>query len=211
MARTIATMRESCGSGPSIDRLAGLFRFAVSIGIATVVGLEPVAAQTVPRSPGPFKDGRYDEDPSGLADPATSAGPFDAVKHVPLGADPDVYVSFGGELRQRFEHLGDEAFGLPLPRNDDDLRQRSLFHADLHLGPNVRVFAQVGDHRAFDRSDPLRPTDANDGDLQQGFVDLAAPLGGGGQATLRVGRQEVLLGSGHAASAVGGGAKTLSQ
>jgi len=68
------------------------------------------------------------------------------------GLLPDVCLSPGGELRERYEFTRNPSFcaGTDL-RHDDYLLQRLLLHGDLHLGPNLRVFVQIGDYRAFGR------------------------------------------------------------
>jgi hypothetical protein len=57
------------------------------------------------------------------------------VKYIPLNpADPNSYLSFGGEIRERYEHYTNPGFGIPPQPNDNDyLLQRITLSADLHL------------------------------------------------------------------------------
>jgi hypothetical protein len=70
---------------------------------------------------------------------------------------------------------------------------RSLVHGALHVGPNLRVFAQLGSHLSV--GDPMRrlPPDEDVLDIQQAFVEARAELDGT-VLTTRVGRQEMALG-----------------
>ncbi len=78
----------------------------------------------------PYKFLRYDEDYSFLSDPTQRTDLFDWVKYIPL--DGAGYLSFGGEVRERFETYKNEEFS-PNPNADNAyLLQRYLFHADYH-------------------------------------------------------------------------------
>ena len=46
---------------------------------------------------------RQNEDWSEFRTPATGAGFFEGLKHVPLSADGSIWVSFGGRVESRFE------------------------------------------------------------------------------------------------------------
>ena len=55
---------------------------------------------------------RWQEDWSVLADPRMPREPLDGLKYIPLSAyDPESYLSFGANLRERFEANDDAAFG----------------------------------------------------------------------------------------------------
>ena len=64
-------------------------------GQAAVAGSLPPAGAGRPG----YKLLRYDEDWSGLADPAARADLWDALKYVPLGGGGRRYLSLGGEVR----------------------------------------------------------------------------------------------------------------
>jgi hypothetical protein len=71
--------------------------------------------------------------------------------------------------------------------------QRVMLHADVHLGPRVRVFTQLKSGLAEGRTGGPRPTDRDDLDLHQAFIDVT--LGTQPTLTLRAGRQEFAFGS----------------
>ena len=158
--------------------------------LATVVG-SPARAEDALT---PYRPLRYDDDFTYLRDPARHDDSWDPIKFVPLG-DPDTYVSLGGELRERLDHFSQPAFGLAHGRASlDDLLHRLLLHGDLHLGPDVRVFLQLGNHAAAGKGNLTGPTDVDRLDVQQAFLDLSAHPGPG-ELTVRLGRQEMAFGS----------------
>jgi hypothetical protein len=164
-------------------------------GIALALAVAgPALGQTLPQDPGPFPPLRQDADTSKPVDPAAPV--YDRWRHISLGDDPTIYLSLGGELRERYEHYRGAGFGLFPVKDDDYLLQRILLHGDLHLGDHARVFVQFGSHYAFGKKKPLAPVDEDRIDLQQAFIDLSTPIAGVGDGTLRIGRQELLIGSG---------------
>jgi len=110
------------------------------------------------------------------------------------------YVVFGGQLRERVEGWRGFDFGVPdsSPHDDGFALTRVRLSADLHLGGNLRLFAEgksaisttrrlVGGNRLSDVDDP---------DLQQGYLELRSrpTQRGGGATAARIGRQELALG-----------------
>src|SRR5713101_6267617 len=72
-----------------------------------------VTTGETPLPPPAYKLLRFDEDYSCLTNPANHADWFDPIKYVPLRADdPYWYLTFGGEVRERFEGAHDENFGI---------------------------------------------------------------------------------------------------
>src|SRR4051812_32140759 len=66
------------------------------------------SAQVVP----PLTPLRYGEDYSYLADPAARSGAWwEPLKYIPLGSDPDFYLSLGGEARVRYEGYENNNWG----------------------------------------------------------------------------------------------------
>ena len=89
---------------------------------------------------------RYDEDYSYLKDPSRRTDWLDVLKYIPLGDRDGYYLSLGGTARPRFEFNQNPFFGSAPANshgNNNDLVQRYLLHADLHLGPNIRFFGQL--------------------------------------------------------------------
>lgn len=155
---------------------------------------QPVAAP-------PYTPVRWNENYSYLKNASKRNDPFDSVKYISLGAE-DAYLSLGGQARYRFEHFSNENFGAV--ENDWGYAlQRYLLHADLHLGPNIRVFAQGKASLVDDGRDPVAPataisprgTDTDEIDFQQLFADVILPLSDRASTTLRFGRQDLIYGS----------------
>ena len=109
-------------------------------------------------------------------------------------------LTLGGETRIRFERFVNPSFGSAPDDRSGYLLQRYLFHADLHVGAPLRVFAQVQSGLEVGRVGGPRPTDEDRLDLHQAFVDLQTQRGTR-SLTLRVGRQEIELGSSRFVSA----------
>jgi hypothetical protein len=148
-----------------------------------------------------YSDLRQDENWSVLA----GAGPdaprdlFDPIKYVPLTESGSSWVSFGAQLRERLELWDDFNFGDPAGIGHDDafLLTRLLFHADLHVTPWLRVFAQGKSAFVTDRelAGGERKSDADQIDLQNGFLEIALPEWLDTRITLRGGRQELSFGA----------------
>lgn len=164
---------------------------AVALGAAA--GPAARAQTAVPRPT--YQVERFDDDFRYLRDPAKRSDVWDPIKYLPLGTDPETYLTLGGELRERFDHFDNPLFGLRRRSSEDDLLHRLLLSGDLHLGDPVRVFAQFGNHLEAGRGSLRSPTDVDRFDLQQGFVDVNFADGPGAGATLRAGRQEMTFGS----------------
>src|SRR3954470_24865656 len=110
---------------------------------------ESINAEYTPQAPPnpkppPYTLLRFNEDYRYLSSPANRTDPFDPVKYIPLNPDdPNSYLSFGGEIRERYEHFTNPGFGLfDEPEHNDYLLQRITLSADLHLNKNVRFFVQ---------------------------------------------------------------------
>jgi hypothetical protein len=71
---------------------------------------------------------------------------------------------------------------------------------DLHAGDHVRVYFELGSHFQFGKGVTRIPTDVNEADVQQGFLNLVFPFETGNKLTLRVGRQQMTFGSGRLVS-----------
>lgn len=155
---------------------------------------------------------RFEEDYSSLRDPGKRTDPFDPLKFIPLDAEGRVYLTLGGDMRQRFEHY--TGFGLGNgsvdDRPDSYYLARYLLHADLHVGENLRFFFQLNSNTELGRRGGARPgIDRDDFDVHQAFFDLRIPLHAGASdgknATkpspaadtillIRLGRQELAYG-----------------
>lgn len=143
-----------------------------------------------------YKVLRYEEDYRYLQDLTKRTDPWDPIKYIPIGADPSIYLSLGGELRERFEYYSHPNFGLLGGKPNGYLLHRLLLHADLHVGEYFRSFVQFGSYLAPGK-DNAAPPYLNQLDLQQAFVDIRLPFSSSAELdpTLRIGRQELAFGS----------------
>jgi Alginate export len=132
---------------------------------------------------------RWQEDWSVLADPRVPDEPLDSLKYIPLSAeDPKTYLSFGADLRERFEANDAAGFGIGRNHNADYLISRFETHADLRLGPQIQLFTQLESAFAPGKT-MLAPVDRDRLDLEQAFIVATEPLGDG-TLKLRLGRQQ---------------------
>jgi hypothetical protein len=140
---------------------------------------------------------RFDENYSCLANPTNRTDWFDPVKYIPLRTnDPSWYLTFGGELRERFEGNYDPNFGIHGAGADDYLLQRITLLADLHLGERVRVYAEGISGLQEGDSQPAPPVQQDPIDLQFAFLDVVPYLTEDESLTLRAGRFGMSFGSG---------------
>ena len=142
---------------------------------------------------------RWKEDYSFLRD-RTRPTLLERVKFVPLNARGTAYLTVGGEARERVEDYDHAFFGLPDGPTFTSYATRMLLDADLHLGPRFRTFMELGSFWETGRKPAARPIDRGDLDLQQAFADLMAVEHSGSRLTLRLGRQEMPVGSGRLVS-----------
>jgi hypothetical protein len=120
--------------------------------------------------------------------------PWDRVKHIALGGSS--YVSFGGELRGSYERYRNYNWGSGRQDPNGYYLNRIIGHADLHLGPRVRVFAEFQSGLEFGRNGGPKPViDQDKLDVSQLFLELnpstpkdRPPI------SLRLGRQELNYG-----------------
>ena len=76
-----------------------------------------------------------------------------------------------------------------------------MVHADAHLGDDFRIFAQFKSGLEDGRNGGPRPTDRDDFDLNQAFLDVRVPRSLTDTLVFRAGRQELAYGSSRLISA----------
>src|ERR1700730_9463976 len=143
---------------------------------------------------------RFDEDWSVLrgVDLGATGDFWDRLKFVPLTRDESVWLSLGGQVRERAEYYRHYLFGASTPDDTDAyLLSRFRLSADLHITPYVRLFAEGKAAFSLDRNLEGGRTNGyvDEIDLQKGFADILIPLGEQENVTLRGGRQELLFGA----------------
>jgi hypothetical protein len=120
----------------------------------------------------------------------------DRLKYIPLNASGEWYLTIGGEVRLEYERFGSPGWGQEPQDNDGYFLQRYMLHADLRMGNRVRAFFQIKSGLENGRKGGPRIVDEDKLDINQAFVDIALPGAEKHSLVLRVGRQEMLFGSG---------------
>lgn len=150
-----------------------------------------VAAQEMP----PIKALRAEEDYIILLknDTLWNASLLTRLKALPFNRSKSIYLSLGGEYRPRWEFTENRNWSAKHTADENYYSHRIMFHTDLHLGEHVRFFGQLT-HGLVTLKDPVY-VQSDKLDLHQVFAEFNIPVE---HATLRlrVGRQELLLGSG---------------
>lgn len=142
---------------------------------------------------------RWKEDYSFLRG-RTEPTAMERLKFIPLNSEKTAYVTLGGQLRERAESYEPSFFGLPGGPSFTSYATRLLADADFHWGRRFRTFLELGSFWESGRKPASRPIDRGDLELQQGFVDVVGVERPDSRVTLRIGRQEVPLGSGRLVS-----------
>src|SRR5437016_2818691 len=144
--------------------------------------------------------GRFNEDWSALrgVDLGKTDDFWDRLKFIPLTTGETVWLSFGGQAREREEYFRQFLFGNSQPEQSDAyLLSRFRLSADLHVTQYFRMFAEGKSAFALDRDLVGGRTNAfvDEFDLLNGFADIMIPFGPQASVTLRGGRQELIFGS----------------
>jgi len=136
---------------------------------------------------------RWTEDWRAMADQTKRDDFLDRLKFLPLSDDGEVYLTLSGEIRVRSDFLTNTGLvERPTERRD---RLRVIGGADLHLGPNVRLFAEIAHGGLDGRNLTTQQTNfKNDLVVQQAFAEVSGDIAGL-EAGARYGRQEFLDGS----------------
>ena len=176
-------------------RVRHLRAYVCGIVVMLIIPVGPVAAESVTvASPPPYQLNRADEDYRYLRDPYRRADFWDPLKYLPLNASGSVFLSLGGEARERYEFFNHPNWGKD-PQDHGYLLQRYFLHGDFHMGDRVRLFGQLQSSLEDGRKGGPRPTDKDELDLHQAFLDVKFDVGGDGTLFLRTGRQELIYGT----------------
>jgi hypothetical protein len=158
------------------------------------LGSASAGAETVASPPPPYQLDRADEDYGYLRDPARRTDFWDSIKYIPLNESGSWYLSLGGEARERYEYFNHPNWGQD-PQNNGYFLQRYFLHEDLHMGEHFRLFTQLQSSFESGRPGGPRPTDRDELDLHQAFLDVKFRLWEDTSVVLRPGRQELAFGS----------------
>jgi hypothetical protein len=168
-----------------------LIRMIAALGLGALCWASPGLAASPEGEGSIFAPLRYNDDVSRIRS-ATGAQDFwNPVKRVDLSADPAVWLSLGGELRERWETSVNPSFGIKAPSSNGYVLHRLGLFGDLHLGEALRVFVDLGDALRFGRRNVASTTDVDRLDVHQAFVDYTVP---GTPIRVRAGREEMSFG-----------------
>ena len=122
---------------------------------------------------------------------------FDPAKYIRLGDDPKRYLSLGLEYRSEYEYYGNWMFGAGPQDHNGYLLSRVMPHFDLHAGSNLRLFSEFQFDYVAGRTGGPRPgVDEDPGGVHQAFLEIGPHVSREDGSSLRLGRQELVLGSG---------------
>lgn len=144
------------------------------------MGLSALLIATLPAAASEYRSLRFEEDWGRLCD---SIGPKC------WRIRENVTLTFGADARVRAQGYGPDNFGIG-SGSDSHVLFRGLAHGDLRVGEHMQAFVQFGAHGEAGRAGGPVSTDQSSPDLQQGFLAW-----NGESLSLRVGRQEMTLGS----------------
>jgi hypothetical protein len=142
-----------------------------------------------------FKSLRYDEDYSYLKTDSSSNW-YNSLKFRSLSKSKESYLSFGGEVRYQYFSYQNEDWGSDMIDKNDFILTRYLGSVDFHGGSHFRTFIQL--QSSLDNGSKLSPTPVDQDilDLHQAFIDVNFSTENDQGFIFRVGRQEMLYGSG---------------
>ncbi|MET0499017.1 MAG: alginate export family protein [Steroidobacteraceae bacterium] len=103
-------------------------------------------------------------------------------------------VSYGGQLRERFESVRNPVFGLTSQQDDDYLLHRIFLSADIQQQDRFRLFGELVSAQTSGWEGTAPPTQDDELDLLQAFFEAKFDLRGS-ELQVRAGRQEISLGS----------------
>jgi len=170
---------------PSIKRY-----FALLLLAAANTQALPSQTHTSPQRPTPLFN-RWQEDWSVLANQDVPREPLDGLKYIPLAEhDPKTYLSFGADLRERFEYNDAFLFGVsPVDKSQAYVISRMEVHADLHIANTIQAFVQLQSDFAPGKQIIL-PVDEDRLSVEQAFLAYTSPVSSG-MFKFRAGRQQI--------------------
>jgi Alginate export len=138
-----------------------------------------------------------EQDWSFLTDRSARTDTYDRLKYMPWGDGTQHYVSLGFESREEYEYFDNWAFGAGPQDHNGYALIRLMPHLDLHAGSDLRFFTELTFNYVPGRNGGPRPNvDEDKGDFHQGFLELGPHVSRNQGSSLRLGRQEIVLGSG---------------
>ncbi|MFL5358566.1 alginate export family protein [Archangium sp.] len=159
-----------------------------------VGGRAQAQAPQKPSSPPPFEVLRAEEDYRYLRAPDAPRAPLDGLKYLPLNEKGSVFLSLGGDLRQRVEYYRYPDWAVA-PAADGAWLQRYMLHGEVWLWDRARTFFQLKSGWTLGREGGPGPTDEDRLDVHQAFVEARPWERADEGLQVRLGRQELQFGS----------------
>jgi hypothetical protein len=157
--------------------------------VAASTGQAQEASDDAPGRPA-IMFNRWQEDWSVLADPSVPREPLDSLKYISLSnSDPKTYLSFGANLRERFESNDAVNFGTGHSTPQAYVISRMEVDGDLIIHDELQAFLQLQSDFAPGKL-IITPVDNDRLGIEQGFVAVTEKLGNG-TFKFRVGRQQI--------------------
>ena len=132
-----------------------------------------------------------------LTDSSKRTDLFDSAKYIRLGNDPQAFLSLGLEYRIEYEYFDNWQLGDGPQDHNGYVLNRLMPHVDLHASRNIRLFTEFQFDYCGDRNGGPRPNvDEDRGDVHQAFLEIGNRAGRDHRFDVRMGRQEVVFGTG---------------
>ena len=168
-------------------------------GIAQTPDPQPPGVASDPARP-PLNPFPAEQNWSFLLDASKRTDFFDRAKYIPFHDNPQCYLSFGLEYRIEYEYFDNWMFGAgPLDHTGPQRICAEPGYASFRFAcGQVLTVLYRAKVRLYGGKE-WRPEAGNHedrGDVHQAFIEIGPPVSGEHGASLRVGRQEVVLGSG---------------
>jgi hypothetical protein len=176
--------------------------------MAIVIALSPLAARAQTPDPQPTGPALDPERPAlnpfpaeqnwgFLSDPSKRTDFFDPAKYILLSENPYLYLSLGFEYRIEYEYDGNWMLGAGPQDHHGYVMNRVMPHFDFHVGSYFRLFSEFEfDFEDWRNGGPRPNIDEDRGDIHQAFLEIGPHASRPHGISLRVGRQEIVLGSG---------------
>jgi hypothetical protein len=167
--------------------------------VACTIALAATVAAAQEAPPVVYRPNPADEDWTFLKN-APKTDIWDPLKYIKLGPE-DWSLTLSGEFRLRPEGFRVRETAARPSTIDNYLLQRYIVGADLRFGRRFRFYTDLQSGIIDGQLRSPRPTDRNQLDVHQGFVEYRQPVRQKDQVTVIVGRQELEIGSSRLISA----------
>lgn len=151
----------------------------------------PGPASLCPEQRPPYRFLRMDEEYDFLRNAECRSEELDALKFITLGEGSQAFLSLGGDLRIKLANGRDVIFGDDPGDPINVISTRLHAHANLRFTRHFRLFGELKYNDVYRREPQPLPVDVDRMDLHQAFAELET-----GAASARLGRQELVYGSG---------------